>query len=127
MYYVYTLRCRDNTLYTGLARHLCRRMKEHSTQNARCARYTRSHPVEALVGLWAITDRPTAARLEYAVKRLSREEKERLLREPERAKALLSGEAVVPLGGVTLSACLAGAFDEEAAARLLAAAEAAPD
>ena len=120
MYYVYTLQCKDDTLYTGLARHLCRRMKEHAERSARCARYTRSHPVKALVGLWAVADRQTAARLEYAVKRLTRENKLRLLNEPERAAALIPDRAVIPVRGVTLADCLADKFDGESAAdRLL--------
>ncbi len=119
MYYVYILRCKDDTLYTGLACHLCRRMKEHQSRNARCARYTRSHHAEALAGLWAMADRKTAARLEYAVKQLPRAEKDHLLREPERAGMLVPDSAVAPVGGVTLAACLSDAFDEEKAARLL--------
>ena len=48
MYYVYIVRCRDGSLYTGLAKYLCRRMREHYERTAACAKYTRSRPVTAL-------------------------------------------------------------------------------
>lgn len=41
MYYVYMLRCRDGSLYTGTAADLCRRMRQHAGGGSACARYTR--------------------------------------------------------------------------------------
>lgn len=52
MYYVYMLWCRDDTLYTGTAADLCRRMQQHRDGGAACARYTRSHPPRELAGVW---------------------------------------------------------------------------
>ena len=52
MYYVYMLWCRDDTLYTGTASDLCRRMRQHRDGGAACARYTRSHPPRELAGVW---------------------------------------------------------------------------
>lgn len=40
MYYVYMLRCRDGSLYTGTAADLCRRMRQHAGGGSACARYT---------------------------------------------------------------------------------------
>ena len=48
MYFVYIVRCRDGSLYTGTAADLRRRMHAHTQQTAACARYTRSQPVAAL-------------------------------------------------------------------------------
>ena len=70
MYYVYMLWCRDDTLYTGTASDLCRRMRQHRDGGAACARYTRSHPPRELAGVWRTEGRREALRLEYAVKRL---------------------------------------------------------
>lgn len=43
MYYTYILRCCDNTLYTGIALDIEKRMNEHFLQNEKCAKYTRTH------------------------------------------------------------------------------------
>ena len=85
MYYVYMLWCRDDTLYTGTASDLCRRMRQHRDGGAACARYTRSHPPRELAGVWRTEGRGEALRLEYAVKRLSRQGKLALLHRPETA------------------------------------------
>ena len=50
--YVYIIRCRGGSLYTGIARSVCRRLRQHTEKSPACAKYTRSHPVEALEGLW---------------------------------------------------------------------------
>lgn len=53
-----------------------------------------------------------ALRLEYAVKRLSRQGKLALLHRPETAADLLPGVAAEPVPGVTLAMCLEGEFHE---------------
>lgn len=92
VYWVYVLRCRDGSLYTGMTNDLPRRMALHAAGKA--AKYTRSHPPQALAGLWRCGDRTAAARLEYAVKTLPREKKLALLAAPERV-----GETFPPLAG----------------------------
>ena len=39
MYFVYILRCEDNSLYTGITNNLEKRMKEHFTRNKQCAKF----------------------------------------------------------------------------------------
>lgn len=113
MYYVYMLWCRDDTLYTGTASDLCRRMRAAPGRGgAACARYTRSHPPRELAGVWRTEGRGEALRLEYAVKRLSRQGKLALLHQPETAADLLPGVAAEPVPGVTLAMCLEGEFHE---------------
>ena len=85
MYYVYMLWCRDDTLYTGTASDLCRRMRQHRDGGAACARYTRSHPPRELAGVW---------------------------RTEGRGADLLPGVAAEPVPGVTLAMCLEGEFHE---------------
>lgn len=86
-YYVYILRCRDGSLYTGLTNDLPRRWALHVS--GRGAKYTRAHPPEAVAALWRCGDKSAAARLEYAIKaRLTHGEKLALIAEPERAAAL---------------------------------------
>ncbi len=79
LWYVYVLRCADGSLYTGVARDLQRRLLQHNGELAGGSRYTRGRrPVELL---WSDTelDRSTAQRREAAIKKLSRDQKLRLL------------------------------------------------
>ncbi|MBO5248045.1 MAG: GIY-YIG nuclease family protein [Clostridia bacterium] len=78
MYYTYLLRCTDGSLYTGIASDWKRRMKQHFTQDPKCAKYTRSHRPQMLCAVWESTDRATASRLEYHLKRRSKSQKELL-------------------------------------------------
>lgn len=82
-YYVYMLRCADDSLYTGSTPDVARRLRQHCMQLSGGAKYTRSHPVTALEALWRTPDRSAALRLEARIKRLTRAEKTALLARPE--------------------------------------------
>ncbi len=82
-YYVYILRCQDDSLYIGITSDLSRRLKAHCGRISGGARYTRSHPVIALEAAWKTEHKIAAARMEYALKRLPRTKKLRLLEQPE--------------------------------------------
>lgn len=72
-YYVYILKCNDNTLYTGYTDNPERRLQVHNAGKG--AKYTRSRlPVE-LVYQEAQPDKSAALRREAAIKRLSRAQK----------------------------------------------------
>ena len=79
MYYVYMLRCEDNSLYTGITTDLERRMEEHFTKSDKCAKYTMRHNDKKLEAAWQTDNRVLASKLEYAIKRLKKEEKEKLI------------------------------------------------
>lgn len=79
MYYVYILRCADDTLYTGIAADIERRMAEHFGRTERCAKYTRSHKAERLEAVWSAENRSYASKLEWRIKRQSREQKIKLI------------------------------------------------
>ena len=82
-YYVYILRCRGGSLYTGITNDVVHRMAAHLSGKG--AKYTRSHPPEAVAALWRCEDKTAAARLEYAVKaKLTRAQKLELVAAPER-------------------------------------------
>lgn len=87
-YFVYILRCRDNTLYTGMTNDLSRRMQQHLQGKGQGAKYTRSHPPRAVEGLWRVENRSAALKLEYRVKRLTRAQKEALIASPESVREL---------------------------------------
>jgi putative endonuclease len=75
MYYVYIVKCADNTLYTGISTQLERRIEEHNSSD-RGAKYTRvRRPVE-LVYSEEYPDRSSASKREYEIKkRMTREKK----------------------------------------------------
>jgi len=75
---VYILRCRDGSLYTGITNNLPKRLQAHGA--GRASRYTRSRlPVEP-VYTEPQPSRALALRREAAIKRLSRQRKDLLIR-----------------------------------------------
>ena len=80
MYFVYIIRCEDDTLYTGITTDIERRFREHSGEAANGAKYTRSHRPERVEAVWSCPDRSSASRLEYAIKKLRRQQKLALIR-----------------------------------------------
>lgn len=80
-YYVYMLRCSGESLYTGFASDLSRRIREHFERSPRCAKYTRSHPPQKLEAAWECDSKSAALQLEYRIKQLPRSRKLLLIRE----------------------------------------------
>jgi putative endonuclease len=75
--WVYLLRCKDGSLYTGWTNDLDRRVAKHSAGKA--SRYTASRlPVE-LAFAAPMPDRGTAMREEIRIKRLARAQKLELI------------------------------------------------
>ena len=73
MYYVYLLRCADGTLYTGFTNDLARRLAAHNA--GRGAKYTRGRRPVELVYWESFSNKSSALRREYAIKRLPRGQK----------------------------------------------------
>lgn len=70
------LRCADDSLYTGVTTDLKRRLAEHNGDRAgRGARYTRARRPVILVWQEAGHDRSSALKREFALKKMSRNEK----------------------------------------------------
>ena len=80
-YYIYMLRCSGNTLYTGITTDVDRRMKEHFNKTCDGAKYTKSHDAQRLEAVWESESRSDASKLEYRIKRLSKQQKEQLISE----------------------------------------------
>jgi len=76
-YYVYILRCKDGSYYTGHAKNVEKRFEMH--MKGRGARYTRMHEPEELVYVEEFPSRSEAMRRERQIKTLSRERKQRLI------------------------------------------------
>jgi putative endonuclease len=70
---VYILECGDGTLYTGITNNVEARLKCHEAGTG--ARYTRGRKPLLLVYTEACRGKSRALKREYAIKRLSRDEK----------------------------------------------------
>lgn len=77
MNYTYILRCSDNTLYTGWTNDLEKRIQTHN--QGRGGKYTRSRIPVKLVYYETFPTKEEAMRREYAIKRLTRAQKEKLI------------------------------------------------
>jgi putative endonuclease len=73
VYFVYILKCADDSLYTGIATDVARRLREHN--EGRGAKYTRGRGPMKLVFKKKCRDRSQASREELRIKKLPREEK----------------------------------------------------
>lgn len=83
--WVYMLRCRDGSLYTGWSTDVARRLERHGSGSA--SRYTASRlPVELVLSL-AMPDRSAAMREEARIKRLDRAAKLALIDAQARVRA----------------------------------------
>lgn len=76
-YYVYMLRCADDTLYTGSTTDLARREQAHNSGKG--AKYTRARRPVKMVYHEQLPSWPDALRREAAIKKLKRAEKEKLI------------------------------------------------
>ena len=80
-WYVYMLRCRDGSLYTGYTDDVSRRLSVHNSGNG--AKYTRSRLPVTLVYQEELPDKSAALKREAAIKRLHKPEKEALITQKE--------------------------------------------
>ena len=80
MYYTYILRCKDNSLYTGITTDLERRLKEHKEKGAKTAKYTLRHEGEKFEIAWKSENRVLASKLEFNIKKLKKQQKEELIK-----------------------------------------------
>ena len=81
MNYVYMLRCGDGSLYTGWTNDIEKRVRAHN--EGRGAKYTKSRRPVELVYMEKFQTKEEAMSREYHIKRMSREEKKRLIAEYE--------------------------------------------
>ena len=80
MWFVYIVRCADETLYTGIAKDVARRVEEHNSNDVLGARYTCGRRPVALVYTEAAKTRSAAAKREYEIKQMTRQRKDTLLK-----------------------------------------------
>lgn len=73
-YYVYVIRCKDNSLYTGYTNDVESRFKKH--EEGIGAKYTRGRAPLILEHVESYDTKSEAMKAEYAFKQLSKNEKE---------------------------------------------------
>ena len=79
-WFVYIVRCADDSLYTGITKDVDRRIQEHNEGDKLAAKYTRARRPVVLVYQETCESRSVATKREIEIKKLSREEKEEFLR-----------------------------------------------
>ena len=78
MNYTYILKCKDDSLYTGWTNDMKKRITSHNAGKG--AKYTKARRPVELVYYEEFQTREEAMKREYAIKQLSRKEKEALIK-----------------------------------------------
>jgi len=78
MRYVYIVRCKDNSLYTGITTDIERRLNEHNNESL-WAKYTKGKRPVTLVWSTSVENRSEASKIERKIKKMRKEEKEILI------------------------------------------------
>ena len=78
IWHVYIVRCKDDTLYTGIAKHLDARIEEHNS-SPKGAKYTRGRRPVEMVYSSEHKSRSDALKEEHRIKQLSRVQKNELI------------------------------------------------
>jgi putative endonuclease len=78
-WFVYIVRCSDNSLYTGITKDILRRVHEHNHDDHKCARYVKTRRPVVLVYSECTPSRKEAMLREAAIKKLPRKKKLELI------------------------------------------------
>lgn len=89
MYFIYILRCNDNSLYTGITTDVNRRFNEHIKDAKKGAKYTKIHTPIKIECVWKTTNKSLASKLEYYIKKLEKSKKEELIKKEEKLNEFL--------------------------------------
>jgi predicted GIY-YIG superfamily endonuclease len=93
VWYVYVARCKDGSLYTGIAKDVPARVRAHN--RGKGAKYTRGRgPLRVLVSSSAL-DKSAAQSLEAAIKQLPRDAKLRFIRRVRSSRAPFDGDVSI--------------------------------
>ncbi len=80
MYTVYILKTSGNTLYTGITNNLEKRLGEHKLKSKKSAKYMRSFDSFELAYTEKLETRSEALKRESVIKKLTKKEKESLIK-----------------------------------------------
>lgn len=87
IWFLYIIRTAKQTLYTGITTNVARRLHQH--QHDKGAKYLKGHKDLTVVYQIMIGDLSTALKLEYKIKRLTKQQKERLIEQSPTLPILL--------------------------------------
>jgi putative endonuclease len=79
-WHIYIIRTRHGHLYTGITKDVGRRFSEHQQGGKKAAKYLRGKGPLKLVFVQTLEDKSVALRAESALKKLSKQDKESLVR-----------------------------------------------
>ncbi|WP_019214958.1 GIY-YIG nuclease family protein [Fenollaria massiliensis] len=79
IYYIYMLRCKDGSIYTGYTDNIYKRIKKH--RSGKGAKYTRGRGPFELVHYESFLTKEEAMQREAAIKKLNKEAKLKLIEE----------------------------------------------
>ena len=88
-WYLYLIRCRDGTLYTGISTDVDRRFAQHQGRGNVGSRYLRGRGPLSLVFQKNLGTRSLALKVERRVKRLSKGSKEKLIKDRDYADQIV--------------------------------------
>ena len=80
-YYLYMLRCEDDSIYTGTAKDYLKRYEEHL--NGKGAKYTKAHKVVNIERVFLCDSRSIACSLESKLKKYTKKKKESVISKPD--------------------------------------------
>ena len=80
IWFTYILRCSDDSLYTGVALDIDKRLDQHNGIDKNGAKYTQARRPVKLVYRESAISRSEACKREYAIKSLSKQQKETLIK-----------------------------------------------
>lgn len=78
-WFVYLLRCSDNSLYCGITNNIENRIKVH--ESGKGSKYVKTRLPISLAYFEESENRSTASKRENAIKKLSKSEKEKLIKQ----------------------------------------------
>lgn len=76
-WYVYMVECSDGTIYTGITNDVKERINKHNSGKG--AKYTSGRTPVVLIAVWQYEFKSAAAKVEYAFKKLTKEQKLQLV------------------------------------------------
>ena len=79
-WYLYLIRCRDSTLYTGISTDVDRRLAQHQGEGNAGSKYLKGRGPLSLVFQEKLGSKSLALKVERRVKRMSKARKEKLIK-----------------------------------------------
>jgi len=79
-WFVYLIKCANGSLYTGITTDVARRLLEHQSNSGKSAKYLKGKGPLELAWQQEVGDKSTALKIELKIKKLSKAEKVRLIK-----------------------------------------------